>query len=90
MDKHMHESTPTVESYEPFDRSELAKSLLKAIYADCQAGNMAQVWDYHRNADCVAQIYFSTGNTGWRTEYLYINVYSDCGNTVEYLKNMLS
>ena len=57
--------------------------LLDAIAADCQAGNMAQIWDYHKNEENVASVAleFSSG-------YREINVYETCANTLAYLQKL--
>ena len=58
--------------------------LLDAIAADCQAGNMAQIWEYHRNEENVASVAleFSSG-------YREINVYETCANTLAYLQKLM-
>ena len=58
--------------------------LLDAIAADCQAGNMAQIWEYHRDEDHYASVSleFSSG-------YRELMIYESCVNTLAYLEPLM-
>ena len=58
--------------------------LLDAIAADCQAGNMAQIWDYHRDEENVASVSLEF-SSGYRELY----VYESCVNTLAYLETLM-
>jgi hypothetical protein len=67
----------------------MLSGLLEAIKKDCEAGNMAQNWDYHPGKDSLGSIqiqYVTYG--GYVPRYADITVFPDCTNTVEYL-NMI-
>ena len=57
--------------------------LIDAVAADCAAGNMAQIWDYHDDEDVVANLHIQIGS-GHRE----IQVYESCTNTWNYLKSL--
>ena len=63
--------------------------LLDAILQDCEAGNMAQSYLFHRNADnddFWDNITFYFPNpTGNFTDFSTIRLYSSCKNTIQYL-----
>lgn len=77
---------PTVREQTVFTDSETAKGLFEAILADCEAGNMAQFWDYHNDTEAVGHINFSRYISRNQTHYQDITVFGDCVNTVAYLK----
>ena len=56
--------------------------LLDAIWADCQAGNMVQMWEYHNGESHVATLNLQFGSSNFRD----VLIYESCTNTVEYLK----
>jgi hypothetical protein len=64
-----------------------AQGLMEAIYKDCEAGNMAQNWEFH-GGDSEGNLTFCVYVDRYRTDYLDITVYSDCVNTVNYLKGL--
>lgn len=67
----------------------VAEGLLEAIKKDCLEGNMAQLWDYHRDAEQIGSISFQYRMYGnYYTEYRDITVYSDCVHTAAYLKSL--
>ena len=72
---------------EAFSESETVKGLLDAIVADCQAGNMAQVWDYH-TGEAYCTINLCQYQSGYETRYWDIVVYADCENTIAFLKTL--
>ena len=58
--------------------------LLDALYADCQAGNMAQMWEYHEGEKHVANLNIQFGQGSYRD----ILVFESSVNTVAYLKTL--
>ena len=70
------------------ENSQVIRGLLEAIKADCEAGNMAQQWDFHRNEESYGNLQIMSMNY-WRLESRSINIYESCVNTVEYLKNIV-
>ncbi len=63
------------------------KSLLSAIEADCQAGTMAQNWEFHPGQEFMGNLtirYITDRNT----EIIDITVFADCKNTIAYLKSL--
>lgn len=63
------------------------KGLLSAIEADCQEGDAAQNWEFHPGQEFVGNLtirYITERNT----EIIDITVYSDCKNTIAYLKSL--
>ncbi len=63
------------------------KGLLSAIEADCREGNMAQNWEFHPGQETMGglDIRFITDRY---TEVIDLTVYSDCANTIAYLKSL--
>ena len=57
--------------------------LIDALIADCNAGNIAQIWDYHSDEDVAANLRIKIG-----TGYQEIRVYESCTNTIQYLKSL--
>lgn len=55
--------------------------LMAAIQADCEAGNFVQDWGFHQDEECEA--WLSLTNPGYYD--LYLNVFTSCENTLEYL-----
>ena len=64
-----------------------AQGLIEAIYADCEAGNMAQLWDFHPYGESVGGLTIAYYD-GFNIEYMDITVYADCENTVKFLKSL--
>ena len=65
--------------------------LVEAVCRDCDAGTMAQDYNFHREELAVTWLEFTLdvgGETGLR-EYRNINVYESCVNTLEYLEQLL-
>ena len=70
-----------------------AESLLRAIQADCAAGNMAQDSGYHNGVFAVPQefgdiyendaisVYLQSKNNSW-----YVQVFPECENTIRWLR----
>lgn len=75
---------------------QIVRGLFDAIRADCQLGLMAQGWDYHPNHDNVGsvilQFYIPKANETIhnldQVIGLDITVFSDCVNTISYLKSL--
>ena len=63
-----------------------ARGLMEAIYSDCQAGNMAQNWDFHYGDESVGNLNICISVNRYMTQYQDITIYGDCENTVNYLK----
>ena len=70
-----------------FDNIPIAKGLIDAIAADCQAGTMAQSWDYHPKDEAIANVVIQF-DKNYPTKTLDFTVYSDCKYTVAYLKSL--
>lgn len=62
--------------------------LVQAIEKDCQEGNMAQIWDYHRDSANFGSISVMYLDENRETTYMGITVYDDCTHTVAYLKSL--
>lgn len=64
----------------------LIESLVTAIAADCEAGNMAQVWGYHDDTKESFWVTFEFYNALDR-DYFYreVVVYADCQNTMDWI-----
>ena len=79
---------------EGFDQAAITKGLIEAIEADCLAGNMAQIWEFHKNQETCGyvtiQYVVPTNNTyvPYTTKYLDITIYEDCANTIRYLESL--
>ena len=70
-----------------------AESLLRAIQADCAAGNMAQDSGYHNGVFAVPQeygdisendgisVYLQSKNNSW-----YVRIFPECENTIRWLR----
>jgi len=67
-----------------FDENEIAKGLFAAILADCEAGNMSQIWEYHQNVERFGTVTFQT-RAGF---YWDVSIFKDCTNTVNYIRNL--
>ena len=78
-----------VEAGASLKTSNLIRGLMEAVEADCQAGNMAQVWDFHRKETTVGCLSIGYKADG-RYQYLDILVYESCENTINYLKSLVS
>ena len=63
----------------PIYSQEKVSSLVAAIWADCEAGTMAQAYNFHNGVNSVYWIRF--GDT------LEITVYADCENTLNWLRD---
>lgn len=71
----------------PLDTQTLQK-LLEAVEADCKAGNMAQLWDYHQNEKTAGNLNICFFQDRYSSKYIDITIYSSCENTVNYLKSL--
>lgn len=58
------------------------QGLLDAIEQDCLEGNMAQLWEYHKDDNPVGYLVFATHKSA------DIQIYGNCLNTVAYLKSL--
>lgn len=76
------------------------QGLLAAVKADCDAGNMAQVWSFHQVDDTSSWLYIYDNNY-YDSEYtqesignihrvysLSLNIYESCENTIAYLERI--
>ena len=70
--------------------------LFQAMEKDCQAGTMAQLWEYHQSQNVYGYIrldYYIPKNGESINSYdmvrsMEITVYEDCKNTVSYLQSL--
>ena len=85
-EKYPYEQFATVEIGD-LEKSQEVRGLLEAIKADCEAGNMAQQWDFHRNEESVGNLQIVTGNY-WALPGRSITVFESCTNTIHYLKSL--
>lgn len=76
-----------------FGSEPLITGLMEAIRKDCDAGTMAQLWNYHQDQEpcgyLVIEAVVNEEDGGYvytRTRAMDITVYEDCVNTVAYLK----
>ncbi len=60
--------------------------LLEAMYLDCQAGNMAQEWIFHSKEEHAGWVEISTYEGKTQTNFLSLNIYKSCVNTVSVLE----
>jgi len=72
---------------EDMKNSQVVRGLLEAIKADCEAGNMAQQWDFHRDENSMGSLHIMTTNY-WALEGRSVTVFESCTNTVKYLKSL--
>ena len=73
---------------EDMKTSQVVRGLLEAVKADCNAGNMAQMWDFHRGESYAGNLQIMSNNY-WILPSRSITIYESCVNTVEYLKNIV-
>lgn len=74
------------------DNQDVAKGLFTAIVSDCEAGNLAQIWDYHEislNSSPMGSFSIEYRDTRGDYQYLDITVYEDSVNTIAYLQQLL-
>lgn len=72
------------------------KGLMEAIRADCLAGNMAQLWSYHKDAEIAGYVTIQYKKPAeavnkydpYPIAYLELSIYGDCVNTVRYLESL--
>ena len=64
------------------------KGLMEALEADCREGDMAPLWDYHKNADTFGYLVIRYDQDRYSTKAREITVFSDCYNTVNYLLSL--
>ncbi len=76
-----------------FDEEPLITGLMEAVGKDCEAGTMAQLWNYHQDQEPCGYIFIEAleyedegAYTYKRTKNIEITVYEDCVNTIAYLK----
>ena len=69
------------------DQDPTARGLLIAVSEDCEAGTMAQQWEYHGDTEAVGSLSIRY-TVGYDTRYLDITVFADCFNTNNYLRNI--
>ena len=69
--------------------SEEVRGLIQALKADCDAGNMAQQWYFHRFEESVGTLNLEIRLQGDRRyDYKGITVFQSCHNTIEYLSEL--
>jgi len=80
---------------EEFENSQLVKGLIEAVLADCRAGNMAQLWQFHAEDDSLGFVqlhYFVPRGSGssahTQTRTLEFTIYENCSNTIAYLQQL--
>lgn len=61
------------------------RGLLEAIRADCDAGNMVQLWDFHTGESEGYMTIYLISDYSW-DEGFDLTIYSDCTNTIQYLQ----
>ena len=70
----------------------ILQGLLEAIRKDCEAGNMAQEWCYHKMEDSVISVhlrsYHPDASNYDHTKYLDLNIYESCVNTLAFLDSL--
>lgn len=78
-----------------FDQEPIVTGLMEAIQKDCDAGTMAQIWEYHQNQEpcgyLIIQAVENQRDSGYvysQTKTLDITVYEDCVNTIAYLQSL--
>ena len=62
--------------------------LLEAMERDCQAGTMAQPWEFHSGLESEGYITICYELDRYTSEYIDITVFADCKNTIAYLKTL--
>ena len=70
---------------------EKLEGLFEAIQKDCEEGKMAQIWEYQQNRSSFGTVvitYVSYDN--FDAQYADVNVFSDCVNTVVYLRSVIA
>ena len=78
-------------SVESFNASWRVRGMVDALVADCQAGKLIQHWEYRDNTVSAASV--GSVTITYEPEpgvyaYREIVIYSDCKNTVEFLKDL--
>lgn len=68
------------------DQDVLSRGLLQAIEADCEAGTMAQQWEFHEGNESIGSITVRYNISSYETRYIDITIFSDCVNTKLFLK----
>ena len=84
--KYPYEQFITI-AVEDMENSPEVRGLLEAIKADCEAGNMAQLWNFHRDEESVGSVQIVTGNYRMLPGRS-ITVFESCTNTIAYLKQL--
>lgn len=72
---------------ESADQDPVLTGLFDALIKDCQAGRMAQSWEFTKGREAVASITLEY-KLGTHPSYLSITIYEDCENTVAYLNSL--
>ena len=84
-DKWGDSKTVTIQATTTFDKILQVQGLINAIVKDCEAGTMAQVWDFHNSNEAAANVIIEFGENNYgRT--LDFTIYADAKNTVSYLE----
>lgn len=75
----------SVSGYERIPQDKLA-GLVEALEKDWQAGDLAQNWSFHEDSDYLLSLSINLVVSDAEEYYVDLTVYSDCVNTVEWLK----
>lgn len=78
-----------------FGSEPIITGLMEAIRKDCEAGTMAQIWEYHQDQEncgyLIIQAVENRRDSGYvysQTKSVNITVYEDCVNTIAYLRSL--
>lgn len=66
-----------------------SRALLEAIQADCEAGTMAQAWEFYgETIEPVGNLTIRYAISSYENRYIDFRIYSDCVNTQTFLQNV--
>ncbi len=71
-----------------FNQEPVVTGLVEAIKKDCEAGNMAPVWDYHTYDQEVGYLAFDSYDENGDLNRQVIYIFGSCINTTAYLKSL--
>lgn len=72
----------------------ILQGLIQAMVKDCQAGNMAQEWSFHRDENrpytvsLQAKAHHEYYGFGYTTNYKSIQIFEECVHTIAYLEQL--
>ena len=67
-------------------RSDYARGLAEAVYADCLAGTMIQDWAYHQDEESVGWLEFQLERGDGYWDYRSVTIWKSCANTIAYME----